>query len=348
MFFRQVNRFSLTLWTMATIGASAVALTWIARADPATRIQDAKVADDRRPPAGSLLAFRITADDKHDAGAIEQARKDDLEKPPSGYTWAPVDGRAEVFRDGLILREGKLKSGEKQDYVLLKLDPQNVTERDLARVAKTEGERRNPAVSFFFNQSGGRRFGELTRAHLPEDGGMFKYRVAILVEGRVVSCPAINSEVNVAGIIEMGSKTRPEEVDRLVKLLSSAITVRELPTPAIAVRDQEFARHAARELDLPALDLTDRVTIEPAGKSDRIILTTPESIAEMKRALKPTDVPPSGGLKAATLTFSRGDDILRKVWVYEGGEWGFERPGTSWTVGSSPELWAQIKKWMGK
>jgi hypothetical protein len=334
--------------TMTMIGGPAVDSIWAAKVDSTAEAQGTKVAADQRPQAGSLLAFRITADAKHDAAAIEQARKDDLDKPPSGYLWAPMDPRLQDHRDGLILREGKLKSGETQDYVLLKLDPQNVTERDLARVARTEDERQNPAVSFFFNRSGGRRFGELTRAHLPENRGEFKYRVAILVEGRVVSCPAINSVVNLAGIIEMGSKPQAAEVDQLVKLLNSAISVRELPPPAIAVKDQEFARGAARELDLPALDLTDRVTIEPADKGDRIILTTPESIAELKRALKPTDVPPSGGIKAATITFSRGDDVLRKVWVYEGGEWGFERPGTSWTIGASPDLWAQVNKWMGK
>jgi hypothetical protein len=348
MFATRVKRAALSLLAMTAIGGLAVASTSIARVDPASEARETKVAVDTRPPAGSLIAFRITADPKHDAAAVEQARKADLDKPPAGYIWAPLDLYNNEPRDSLIVREEKLKSGETQEHVLLKLDPQNVTERDLARVGKTVDERRNPAVSFFFNRPGGEKFGMLTRSHLPEDGGIFKYKMALIVEGRVVSCPLINSEIRTAGIIEMGSKQQPEEVDRLVKRVNSVINGRELPQPVIAVRDQEFARRAARDIDLPALDLTDRVTIEPANKGDRVILTTPQSIAELKRSLTISDVPPSAGLKAATITFSRGDDVLRKVWVYEGGEWGFERPGTSWTIGASPDLWAQVKKWMGK
>jgi hypothetical protein len=56
-----------------------------------------------------------------------------------------------------------------------------------------------------------------------------------------------------------------------------------------------------------------------------------------------TSVPPGTGIKAATIIFSRGDDVLREVWVSEGGEWGFERPGTGWTTGASPQLWKLVK-----
>ena len=88
--------------------------------------------------------------------------------------------------------------------------------------------------------------------------------------------------------------------------------------------------------------------IDPANGGERVILATAESVAEMRKALTREGRPPSGGLKAATLTFRQGDVVLRKVWVYDGGEWGFERPGTSWTTGASPELWGLVKKWVRK
>ena len=65
-------------------------------------------------------------------------------------------------------------------------------------------------------------------------------------------------------------------------------------------------------------------------------------MAAFRDALKPRDVHPSAGERAATLIFSRGDEPIREVWVYEGGEWGFVRPGTKWTIGKSDELWGLL------
>jgi hypothetical protein len=45
-----------------------------------------------------------------------------------------------------------------------------------------------------------------------------------------------------------------------------------------------------------------------------------------------------------TIRFYQGPTLLREVRVYEDGEWGFRRPGTSWTRGQSDELVRLIRQ----
>ena len=58
---------------------------------------------------------------------------------------------------------------------------------------------------FEFDRQGARRFGQLTREHLPEEGDAFKYQLAILLDNLVMSAPSINSEIRDSGIIEGGA-----------------------------------------------------------------------------------------------------------------------------------------------
>lgn len=176
------------------------------------------------PRAENVLEFRILASRKHDARAIEQAmRPDGLEMPPEGYRWARFDERSGL-RPGnqVITREEPPRDGTRR-FVLVKLDPQNITEEHLSRVESAKGERSDPAISITFSEEGRRRLGALTNAHLPEEAGLFKYQLAIIVEGRVITAPFINSRVTNAAIVEMGSTTQPGEVDRLIKLLRGAM-----------------------------------------------------------------------------------------------------------------------------
>ena len=103
----------------------------------------------------------------------------------------------------------------------------------------------------------------------------------------------------------------------------------------------------AREVDIPAVKKADRVVIEeggsPSGDGKRVTLDDAPGIEVLSRGLAPTVVLPSGGKLAATLSFYRGETLLRKIWVYQGGEWGFDRPGTDWTTGLSPELWKAVQ-----
>ena len=107
--------------------------------------------------------------------------------------------------------------------------------------------------------------------------------------------------------------------------------------PTAPAADQEEALRLATKVDLPALAQADRVAIEAGAR--RVVVTRPESLAALQKALTPRLVPPSGGLTAYELSFSRGATPVRTVWVYASGEWGFQRPeGPSWTIGANPAL----------
>lgn len=129
--------------------------------------------------------------------------------------------KVDVFPNGgVAVRDEPLARGEVRHWVLVKLDKQNVTEKDLIYVSPTEVERGRLAIGFQLSRAGSRRFGELTRAHLPEEGGAFRYHLAIISEGRVVSAPVIQAEINDSGIIE---NVEPAAVDPLIKKLRAAI-----------------------------------------------------------------------------------------------------------------------------
>jgi SecD/SecF fusion protein len=119
-----------------------------------------------------------------------------------------------------IIREDQVAPGRVERSILCNLDRQTVTGKYLARVYSTQDERLQPAVGFVFNRQGARKFGQLTREHLPEEGGAFKYQLAILLDSLVMSAPSINSEIRDQGIIEGGGQGfKAKEVEYLIKIL---------------------------------------------------------------------------------------------------------------------------------
>ncbi len=83
----------------------------------------------------------------------------------------------------------------------------------------SQDERHRPAVQFNFSPAGAEKFGALTREHLPEAEGTFKYRLGIILDGRLLSAPAIHAEVRDAGVLELGRDAGPEEVERILSIL---------------------------------------------------------------------------------------------------------------------------------
>ncbi|MBV8486638.1 MAG: protein translocase subunit SecD, partial [Planctomycetaceae bacterium] len=121
-----------------------------------------------------------------------------------------------------IIREEKVAPGRTELYILCELDRQNVTGSLLSRTYATNDERLQPAVGFQFNHQGARKFGQLTREHLPEEGDAFKYQLAILLDNLVMSAPSINSEIRESGIIEGGGQGfKPKEVQHLINILQA-------------------------------------------------------------------------------------------------------------------------------
>jgi hypothetical protein len=142
-----------------------------------------------------------------------------------------------------------------------------------------------------------------------------------------------------------------------VAILGVAIVVMKSVHPAVkddpeeipsvqAAKDQEDALRLAREIDLPVLGRADKVVIEEAPRRGgrRLTLENPNDIKVLREALKPTGGPETGGMNAVTICFFRKNELIRKIWVFEGGEWGFERPSVSHTTGHEASLWMILEE----
>ena len=134
-----------------------------------------------------------------------------------------------------IVREEKVAPGRTETWVLCKLDRagQEVTGKYLKQARPDVDDKLQPAVRFEFDSRGGSRFSRLTREHLPEEGGAFRYQLAILLDNLVMSAPAINSEIRDSGIIEGGPQGfKAKEVDHLIQVLRAGSLPASLnPTP---------------------------------------------------------------------------------------------------------------------
>ncbi len=134
-----------------------------------------------------------------------------------------------------IVREEKSANGNHVDsYILCLADRtgQEVTGKFLSRVYATSDEHMQPAVGFMFTNKGARRFGALTREHLPEADD-FHYQLAIVLDGVVRSAPSINSEIRDSGIIEGGGQGfKVKEVNHLIQILQGgSLPASVNPTP---------------------------------------------------------------------------------------------------------------------
>jgi hypothetical protein len=112
---------------------------------------------------------------------------------------------------------------------------------------------------------------------------------------------------------------------------------REPRAAVSAAEDQPAAIRKAVEVDLPALKEADRAVFEGRG-GKKAVVSRADELDRLRALLRPTAVPPGGGVTAVTLTFFRGEEPIRRIWMFDDGEWGFARPGTSWTTGREPGL----------
>ena len=133
-----------------------------------------------------------------------------------------------------IIREEKVAPGRAELYILCNAERANevVTGRFLSRVYATTDEHLQPAVGFNFDRKGARRFGNLTRTHLPNEDG-FHYQLAILLDKVVMSAPVINSEIRDSGVIEGGGQGfKAKDVDHLITILrGGSLPASVNPTP---------------------------------------------------------------------------------------------------------------------
>lgn len=164
---------------------------------------------------GSVTGFTL-ARNKSQMSGFDPSRF----KTPKEMT----DQAASVPKDTPIVRERNLSPERVERYVLVQIPPetQDVSGQYLARAFMTQDSRLNPAVGFAFSRRGATKFGRLTREHLPEEGGNFKYRLAILLDDYVQSAPSLNAEISDSGIIEGGQNGFPAgEVNFLLSILNA-------------------------------------------------------------------------------------------------------------------------------
>lgn len=114
---------------------------------------------------------------------------------------------------------------------------------------------------------------------------------------------------------------------------------------AVAMSACNTELRTARRVDIPALEEADRVVIqpEPWAKAKTVTLTGAADMRQLRSALTVEAVAPSAGETWVTLTWMNGERVIRKIWVYDYGEWGFKWPAMSGPIGRTEELVAVIK-----
>jgi SecD/SecF fusion protein len=173
------------------------------------------------------LQFRILANNRQDKDLIELALADTKRTKfldASGKLtawWVPVKLEEEESLEGIpgiALR--KKKKGEREiTEVLVVTDKYNVTGAYLVDARSSSDDRGRPSVSFTFDEEGGRRFGELTGDHLPDEQTGFTYKLGIILDDELYSAPQLNSIIYRRG--EISGNFTPEEVDDLVNVLKA-------------------------------------------------------------------------------------------------------------------------------
>ena len=120
----------------------------------------------------------------------------------------------EQARRGKISKTSKVMNGlEGGPYVVIRkpvVGGENLTD---ARVSFQEGQ---PVVSFRFNTLGGRKFGEVTSAHVGE-------RLAIVLDNEVISAPNIQSAITGGSGVITGNFTTKSANDLALLLRSGAL-----------------------------------------------------------------------------------------------------------------------------
>jgi SecD/SecF fusion protein len=181
------------------------------------------------------LEFRILANEKHDGEqgtrAIEPARKKlteeadinyESESGRQRYQWVKIFDTAQIDDGSAVVQDG---------YVLTIVPDETlrVTGDELSRVEPTLQEFR-PAVGFHFGSNGTRKFGKLTRKYQPEADG-FRYRLAVILDSKVMSAPAINGPIESGdGVIE-GTFTDKEVQEYVDVLNAGKLPAMLIPTP---------------------------------------------------------------------------------------------------------------------
>ncbi|NLE30201.1 MAG: hypothetical protein GX629_11085, partial [Phycisphaerae bacterium] len=164
-------------------------------------------------PKKSILSFRIAAelDDSEKEKYIKQLA---AEGPMVGrerkdvYQWYETS----IEDYGRIVKEYQGKR-----YMLLSNQPEKTMLPEtwgLRSVSETKDAKDNPAISFEFDDTGAKLFGEITKTNIGKP-------LAILIDEKVVSAPTIHSSISRRGIIT--GNFSQEECTRIIESLKAGM-----------------------------------------------------------------------------------------------------------------------------
>ena len=126
-----------------------------------------------------------------------------------GWDSIPIGGR--FYRELYVLEEDPFLTGEQLD---------NAT-------ANRDQQFNQPQVLFDLNRRGGRAFQQLTGAHIGD-------RIAIVLDGEVVSAPVVRDRIGSRGSIDLGSADMSEATDLALVLRAGA-----LPAPLRIMEERQ-------------------------------------------------------------------------------------------------------------
>jgi hypothetical protein len=178
------------------------------------------------------LEFRVLANKQVDEALIDRAENEPAKAEvldPLGKRlawWVPLRAVEEKSFAGHkdIAQRTKSIGNRQVMEILVVADAYNVTGAYLTR-AKLQFDRLgNPAVSFTFNDAGGKLFGELTSEHLPNDSTGLLYKLGVIIDGELFSAPVIRSKIDGAGQIT-GSFNEIEASDIAAVLNAGSLPV---------------------------------------------------------------------------------------------------------------------------
>jgi len=182
-------------------GAAAVAATAAAQAPPA--------GTELAPFTSLLLSsgqageFLVATEDVSLAQAflaIPEVRTAIPRDLSLQWGWEPVASGARTFQPLYVLEDRAFLTGD------MLVDA----------VASRDTQFNYPIVSFVLSRVGGRRFGDLTRQNIGE-------RIAIVLDGQVVSAPVVQAAIQSRGQIELGGSTMEEASDLALVLRAGAL-----------------------------------------------------------------------------------------------------------------------------
>jgi SecD/SecF fusion protein len=186
------------------------------------------------------LEFRVLANSRDHADIIERALADTAAevrgKNEDGEEvvqacWIPLQEgsreadirRVEVILNipGIAKRTVSKGSRDMTELLVIK-DHYDVTGRYMQEASAGTDHFGKPCVNFRLTQEGGRRFTAFTGNNLPEPDGAFTRKLAIIINGRVFSAPALQSTIADRGEIT-GDFTYDEVKDLVAAINAGAM-----------------------------------------------------------------------------------------------------------------------------